>query len=250
MNVQQFCATWARFGARAALQDVVYRAACKVTEVTMLRALRLTTDTLDTSYLAVGSEHRWGFLDRRTLLRAIARDERSTLDAAFVEQALSRGDRCYGALDGDRLATYAWYSTRPTAVTVIADDVLVHFDPAWAYAYRAFTPPAYRGRRLHAAGMARALAAHVAAGHAGLACLVQSSNFAALGSSYRLGYRDVGQLFCVRIGDRRHFHATRGCVKHGFELRQADPPDPGLLPPVSGKVPIGTAARHAMNWHA
>lgn len=222
MNLTQVRETVNRLGLNAALQDIARRAASKVTEVTILKGVRLTMDTVDRKFLSDDAGYRWGFLDADTLRAAVRRQEGLGMDAAFVEAALLRGDRCYAALDGDVVASYGWYSTRPTAVTAISDDLVLHFDSAYAYMYRGYTLPAYRGKRLHGIGMARAMRACVEDGKKGLVSVVESSNLPSLTSCYRLGYRDFGELYCIEVAGRHYTYATRGCRAYDVHAKVQD----------------------------
>src|SRR5262249_28103377 len=143
------------------------------------------------------------------------------MDAEFIDQALARGDRCYGAIDGDTIVAYGWYSTKPTPVTAISEDMVLHFDSAYAYMYRGYTLPAYRGKRLHGIGMARAMEAYVREGSRGLVSVVDAANFASLASCYRLGYRSFGQIICARIAGQYFTFATGGCEEYSFRIDPA-----------------------------
>jgi len=221
MNIQQIRESVTNVGLNATAQDIAYRGANKVTEVMILKGVVLTMATVDPKFLSDGESYRWEFLDKAALYRGLEHGARANMDEAFIDEALARGDRCYGALDGDVIASYGWYSTRPTAVTAIADDVFLHFDSAYAYMYRGYTLSAYRGKRLHGIGMARALDAYVRDGEKGLVSCVELNNFSSLRSCYRLGYRDFGTLFCVKVAGQRHTHATKGCEAYGFHVKSA-----------------------------
>jgi hypothetical protein len=221
MNIKQVRDTATRFGLQAAAADIAYRAARRVTEVTVLQGVTLTILGVEPKFLSDDAGCRWAFLDRDALHGALRRGNALGMDAAFIDAALGRGDRCYGALDGDDLVAYGWYSNRPTPVTSIADDMVLHFDPAYAYMYKGYTLPEHRGRRLHGIGMARALAAYVQEGARGLVSIVDAGNFASLASCYRLGYRAVGLIFHTRVAGKDFTFATHGCEEYGLRLEPA-----------------------------
>src|SRR5207247_433621 len=50
------------------------------------------------------------------MLRRFARDPENHLPKTFLEEALAKGDACYGIFDGTRLASYGWYSTKPSRI--------------------------------------------------------------------------------------------------------------------------------------
>ena len=219
MNIKQVYETVHRFGLNAAAQDIAYRAASKVTEVTMLKVVSLTMDSVDPLFLTDEAGYTWGFLDAPTLHGALRRGTPLSMDASFVDGAMARGDRCYGALRDDTLVAYGWYSTQPTPVTAIADDMLFHFDSAYSYMYRGYTLPEHRGRRLHGIGMARAMEALVQGGSQGLVSIVDARNFPSLASCFRLGYRSFGQILCARIAGHDFTYATKGCAPYGVYMK-------------------------------
>ncbi len=84
--------------------------------------------------------------------------------------------------------------------------------------YKGYTVPAYRGKRLHGIGMARALEAISKEGNAGLISYVRSNNFASLKSCYRMGYRDFGNLFVAKLNGQYVTYTSKGCKAFGFHV--------------------------------
>jgi hypothetical protein len=119
------------------------------------------------------------------------------------------------------LMTYAWYSTKPTALAEVSSDLTLHCDPSYVYMYNAFTLPRYRGKRLHAVGVAAALDAYAATGHEGLVSYVDTSNFSSLKACHRMGYVTFGHVALVRVGRRYACHCSSGCDTYGFRVEQA-----------------------------
>ena len=122
--------------------------------------------------------------------------------------------------------------------------------------YRGFTHPDYRGQRLHAIGMTRALVAWLARGARGFVSTVASRNDASLKSCFRMGYREFGTIYELRLGRllglrnprsrflRRHLvYRTPGCRAFGFVL-EALPPG-GEAQPVrrSAEAVLGKPSR-------
>ena len=132
----------------------------------------------------------------------------------------SEGDRCYTLFDGERLAAYGWYSDLPTPID---EHFVLHFDRAYTYMYAGYTLPAYRGKRLHAVGMCRALRAITEEGKKGLISFVFSNNFASLQSVMRMGYRIFGEVYLFRAGNYCFAYATNGCRNYGFWVESPDP---------------------------
>ena len=109
----------------------------------------------------------------------------------FVRAAFDRGDRCYVITDGRRIASYGWYSCRSTP---IFGGLMFCFDPAYTYMYKGYTHPDYRGLRLHAIGMSRALAESSGPDCRGLVSFVERTNQSSLKSCYRMGYTGVTKI--------------------------------------------------------
>lgn len=165
-----------------------------------------------------------GFLDEAQLQR-LARDPANELDASFLNEALAKGDRCYAILDGDKLAAYGWYSRQPTRID--PPELLLGFNPDMVYMYKGLTRPEYRGQRLHAIGMNRALQHYLEQGAKGIISYVESTNFDSLKSCYRLGYRHFGDIYLWRVfGQYLRFYST-GCRQYEFNLSHAEPRSDG-----------------------
>lgn len=223
MSMTRVHQTAGRFGLHAAVADIAFRVARKLTDLTILKGVVLTVDTIDSKFLGDDAGYRWGFLDAAALHEALRRGAPLSLDPTFVDEALARGDLCYAAADAAGIASYGWYSSRPTAVTAIADDMVLHFDRSYSYMYRGYTLPAHRGKRLHGIGMARAMDSLVKSGSRGLVSVVEATNTASLTSCYRLGYHDFGEIYAARIAGRFVTYATRGCAAYAFRLKQGLP---------------------------
>jgi len=187
-----------RYGLTAGVHDLTKKAVSRFVPLRVLKTMQLTMSGVDRSYLDLPEGLEGGFADEARLL-AWAADPKNDLDAAFVRDALAKGDRCYAITRGDELASYGWYSRRPTMIT---DDLRLWFDPKYVYMYKGFTLPAFRGKRLHAIGMARALEAYTAEGCTGIVSYVESNNFASLKSCYRMGYTDIGHIVVATVGTR------------------------------------------------
>jgi hypothetical protein len=137
----------------------------------------------------------------------------------FLRAARTRGDRCYALFDGEVLASYSWYSGLPTPID---EHFVLHFDRSYAYMYKDYTVPAYRGRRLHAVGICRALRAFTAEGKKGLISYVFSNNVASLRSVVHMGYRIFGEAYVLRAGSLSLTYATTRCRDYGFWVESPD----------------------------
>lgn len=207
--IDRFLENRKTFGLRSAVHDLWLTAINRVAYVRILRcvAVAVALDVDPCPY-----EHGFADPDR---LRHWARSERYEMPPDFLVAALAKDDRCYAIWDGDTLASYGWYSTRPTAID---ERLTLSFDPSWVYMYKGFTDNRYRGQRLHAIGMTLALRQSKVDGGRGLVSYVESNNFASLRSCYRMGYEDVGWIGVVRLLGRDFVYESAGCRAYGLKL--------------------------------
>ena len=216
MKVQRISAEFrsqaSAFGLGSALGALVLRAIQRVIDVKVLRALCISVVAPTFMELPVGMCA--DFLDDDTL-RCMASEAKYDLTPEFLGEALSKGDECYGIVDGDQPAAYGWYAHSPT---LLSDGLRVQFDPAYVYMYKGLTLDAYRGRRLHAIGMTRALAAYQARGYKGLVTYIEADNLTSLKSARRTGYVDFGRIFIIRILGRYVTLRTPGCADFAFDV--------------------------------
>jgi len=187
----------------------------------------LCIDTADPAFLTLEPPYEADFVDGDTLRRYVS-DEVYDLSERFVTRALATNDACFGIRAGDTLAAYGWYSI---GAHRFSDEHTLRFGRDWVYMHRGYTHPQHRGRRLHAIGMTLALRAYQARGFRGLVSLVAADNDASLKSCYRMGYRDFGTLYMLRLGHlfglRRSksrllnfpvVYCTPGCQTFDFRL--------------------------------
>jgi hypothetical protein len=204
------------FGFWSALRAFTIRAIQRVIDFKVLRAMCITV--VAPGFLELPAGMSADFLDRETLRRMTA-EAKYDLTAEFLDDALGKGDECYAIVDGAEPAAYGWYAHSPTQMS---EGMVVQFDPAYVYMYKGLTLDAYRGRRLHAIGMTRALAAYQARGFKGLVSYIESDNLNSLKSAYRMGYVDFGRVFIIRVLGRHVTFRTPGCAAFGFSV--APPP--------------------------
>ena len=204
--------TWRAFGPSAALHEARHRAINRVTPFFIFECARLLPCDVNPQFLDAGS-YRAGFARPDEML-AVASAE-NDLPADFVAEAFDRGDECFAIHDGDRLASYRWFTRRPTPLRA---NLVIHFDPGWRYAYKGFTHPDYRGKRLHGIGLTLAARTYAAAGERGILSCVQSTNFPSLRSRQRTGQQIVGKIYMLRLGPRWLTWSTPGCRPYGFRM--------------------------------
>jgi hypothetical protein len=206
-----------RFGTFNTAGDVSLRALNHLTPAKVLKGVRI--DQVNPEFLESDARFRWESLSEATLRDVTRGHPEYEISERFLRESFAKGDECYGFLDGDVLASYGWYSNQPTAID--APGIVLHFDQRHIYMYKGYTHVKYRGQRLHAVGMTRALQAYLAQGYRGLLSYVEWNNFASLSSCYRMGYQDIGNLYLVRLFGRYFTFADRGCGKYGFRLEDA-----------------------------
>ncbi|MEX2285626.1 MAG: hypothetical protein WD648_00975 [Planctomycetaceae bacterium] len=175
----------------------------------------MKVEAVNPDYLESKEPLQWQFLNKSQLFELV-RNPENKLSERFVETALEKGDECYGALDGDALACYGWYSNNPT------DDngLTVHFSPDYMYMYAGFTVPKYRGKRLITIAMHRALRDYLSRGFKGLIYYINLHNFSCLQTLTRrhAKSRDIGRVVVLKLGSHVSVHNSRGCREHGVFL--------------------------------
>ncbi|HYV84813.1 MAG TPA: GNAT family acetyltransferase [Patescibacteria group bacterium] len=153
------------------------------------------------------------------LLRRFSLDPETRLSPGFVEEAVSKGDECFGILRNGRLATYGWYSSRPTRID--PPEMRLRFRYDYVYMYNGYTHPRDRGLRLHAIGMTLALREYLRRGRKGLVSYVESGNFDSLKSCRRMGYAEFGSIYIVRLSGRHRAFSSPGCRRIDFRVERA-----------------------------
>ena len=120
-----------RYGLAATIHDVECRLLNTFVHFEILKGMvvRLSDVTDPEMFEAPGFEGR--FVESAAL-EPFARAGTHDLDLEFLNDAVRRGDRCYGIFAGEALASYGWYSQRPTAID---EHFVLHFDPAYTYMY-------------------------------------------------------------------------------------------------------------------
>lgn len=93
--------------------------------------------------------------------------------------------------------------------------------------YKGLTRHEYRGQRLHAIGMNRALQHYLEQGAKGLVSYVESTNVDSLKSCFRLGYRQFGSIYLWRVFGHYLRLYSPACRRYGFSLQAAEPRSDG-----------------------
>jgi len=213
MNITALKTNLKQVGIPHTLADVGLRAANRVVLFRVLKAIRI--EEVDAHFLDPAPQYKGMFLDRATL-RKFAADPRNELTHSFLDEAIAKGDECYGFVAGDVLAAYGWYSNKPTELDF--KGLRLQFSGDYIYMYKGFTAPEHRGQRLHAIGMTRALQAYLERGYRGIVSYVEWNNFASLKSCYRMGYRDLGNVAIAGMGGHYVVRHDAACDRYGFRV--------------------------------
>jgi hypothetical protein len=216
MNLETVNGNIKKVGLSKALVDIGMRAANRIILFKVLKGVCI--EAVDPAFLGCDAKYRGLFLDEPSL-RRFAADQENELQPEFLDDALAKGDECYGFVTGSDLAAYGWYSRKPTRLDL--PGLQLHFSDRYVYMYKGFTARSHRGQRLHAIGMSRALEAYLARGYRGIVSYVEWNNFSSLKSCYRMGYRDLGDIAVAGVGAHYVFHHDAGCRQCGFRLQRA-----------------------------
>lgn len=182
------------------------------------QAMNVTMETLDHRFLKSKDNLSFRFLTEAEIYQ-FSKTPAHEIDPNFIKRALENGDRCFAALDGETLASYGWYSTKPTEM---GDGLIWNFDPAWVYMYKGYTLPKYRGQKLHAIAMAKALKLLTREGAAGLVSYVETTNFQSLNSVYRMGYKDIDKISVIKLGSKIRIKNGKDCLPFKISINSHD----------------------------
>lgn len=221
MNLEAFRREAERHGGLRAFANGMVRRAQRLGYARVFKCIVL--QEVNPRFLTSDPRYTWERIapDR---LRALSADPVNELDTPFLDVALAKGDECFGFFDGEVLASYGWYSGKPTEMD--APGFAFRFDPRFIYMYKGYTHRDHRGQRLHAVGMTLALQSFLERGFLGLVSTVEWQNSDSLKPCYRLGYRDFGKLYGVRMFGRYYFRSGRGCERYQFRVGRLNPPQP------------------------
>lgn len=219
------------FGTAALLQHTISVLAGPACDFEALEILWLDAeDAALPGPLPEGMEARFLTPDE---VAAFADDPENELTDSLVQRARSETDRCFGILSNGQLASYTWYSTPEE---VAADDfgLRKRVPPNAAYMHNAFTPAAWRGRRLYGIGVASALQQLSRQGITSLLTDIDWSNHASRRGCRRAGFQSLGILYSFglwrcRLSLRPHAARARqvtfrrlGCKLTGMGMSASD----------------------------
>ncbi|HEX6692487.1 MAG TPA: hypothetical protein VF110_15225 [Burkholderiales bacterium] len=126
-------------------------------------------------------------------------DRELELSEKSARAAFARGDACVGALEGGRLAGYAWYAF---GATPESNGVWVDFAPRLRYSYKHFVRPQDRGRRIAAGLLPAGDALCRERGRSHCLTLIHTHNRASIRASERAGARTAGYAAYLKVFGR------------------------------------------------
>jgi hypothetical protein len=194
--------------------EFAQRALSRFTRISVLRVLVLERAALRLPPPSAADSWRHAVLTDDAL-EQYAQDAVNDLPPAFIAAARAKGDRCFGVFDGDVLASYIWCSVRATE---IQPGLVTSFDPQWTYTYKAFTVPAYRGRRLHAHVKAVALSDPLYRYSRGALSCVEMTNVASMRSLARMGAVCEGTVLAAYALGRYWTRRSERCRHYNVRL--------------------------------
>ncbi len=220
MNIESVRRSVARFGWSSSLRAKGLEVLGRAVELHVMRVLLIERPTLD--LVLPSRRYTHGFLGEGAI-RRFALDPVCDMSTAFVDEAISRGDRCYAILDGSVLASFRWFSRH---LTPMDHGVSCQAGPRRAYVYHGFTRPQYRGRRLHATVAARALEVFRTEGVDGIIGVVDGANLSSLKSFARIGAEDLGACYVLRASGHTFMRVEASVERCGVRIERALPAQP------------------------
>lgn len=214
MNLTEIKKNIETHGFSSFVYDFYYQSINRFTFFKVLQAMSVTMDTLDPQFLIGDDKYTYKFLTESEL-REFSKDPKYQMSKNFLDLALAKKDFCFAVLDQGVLASFGWYSKKPTNIN---NDLILSFKDSYVYMYKGYTSEDYRGQRLHAIGMAKALEAFSKKGFEGLISYVECNNFSSLKSVYRMGYQNIGRLTVAKIPGKYFITRDEECRRYEFNL--------------------------------
>lgn len=219
MKIADLKERYEMFGWMGVLTALVYLFANRLFYFEHLCLMTLSLADTDSTYTQPLPHFETGFMTQE-LIQQFAQDPKYQLNQELLNYALQNGDSCYGIRQGQELANYGWYSTRPTGVT---SEFKIHFPDTFVYMHHGYTNPEFRGQRLHAYGMGHAVRHFTENQYQGLISIVGGENIASLKSTDRLGYRIVGKIYLFACMNRFFVFHDKGTRRMGAWLSPLQP---------------------------
>lgn len=206
--------TFQNHGARSALNQFLHDGLNKFFPFKVLDCMCISD--VNSSYLTVDDRFQHGFADREKIMQ-FSQSKINQLPEHFLSKAFEKGDKCYAITDDESLACYSWYSNTSTLTDI--HQLNFSFNPSYIYMYKGLTNTDYRGLRLYAVGVNRALKYFLNRGYRGLICYVESTNYDSLKSNYRMGYKKIGFIMVTRIFGKVFHYSSKSCQEFNIKLQ-------------------------------
>ena len=175
-------------------------------------------DDVETDFVDPNAEGLEGrLLTSDEVVQVFTGTEGYSYSRSFAIEALSRGDRCFGIFEGDRLLWYCWYAREAAPVF---DDVDVLADFPYLYAYNAHTDAEHRGRGLHRIGIELSARFFATEGYRAFTAYMEAHNLAPQIAAQRMGETIVGFVALYRASDGVRWFATRACRDGAFRIQR------------------------------
>ncbi|NKC02181.1 MAG: GNAT family N-acetyltransferase [Pseudomonadales bacterium] len=143
------------------------------------------------------------------------------LDPTYVHEAMDRGDICAAGFDGGRMVGFIW-ATLTTAPH--GDGLWAKVDPPYAYGYKSYVLPEYRGERLVSRlGHCRDCEC-LSRGCDYVVAFVESHNYASLRASLHAGAENVGFAGYIKLFKRSFPFRSSRARRSTFRFYQRQQP--------------------------
>jgi len=133
-------------------------------------------------------------------VRVFAKDPNCDIDPSIAERLATGYDFCFGGILDGTLVSYCWLATHSIEKEHNKDTessragIALSYPDAYAFRYKGFTHPDYRGRRIYQRVGTEACLAMQELGVRYILSTAEFINYGALKSSYRSGYEYLGLL--------------------------------------------------------
>jgi len=203
---------WQRYGFDEGIIFLFYKFLQKTFNLDRQEVVLLELANLHDKQMTLPASYTGGFIDYETLRTQSAADPELEMEEEFLREAIEKQDLCYAISNDERIVSYGWYSQKPTKMN---GDLYFHFDNQYIYMYKGVTKPGFRGKRLHAIGMALAMQSPQLRNSKGMVSCVERQNLASLRSIYRMGYRRTGSIYMLSFFGNYFSYSSPGCTLTG-----------------------------------
>ena len=218
MDVDYFKVLIKRHGVIRTILHCIYFKLNKLIGLRIYHCVELSVNNIHRKYFTIDNGLQFNQLDFKHLSKYCDRKE-YRIGKKFLNDAEMKNDLCYGFLYEGNLVAYNWFCSKPTLVG--DGEFEMRFGDEYLFMSWGYTLPDYRGKRLHAAGMANALQKLSKNGYKKLVGIIVWDNFNSLNSCIRLGFKKVGNFICIKLLKNYIVLSTGENRNHGFQLKVA-----------------------------